>query len=135
MHIVQTVDVHWQPKQNVFPVNALLGNGEQLFQERKKNRLNKRSMDKNQVRLRKIPLGTFIDALLELYNEGLDFIDIVGTNDAIQDTIGIMFTEEYMSEEMRKTYGDATDEMLDEIEKKFSKDIDLSNDDDLNQII
>ena len=88
MHIVQTVDVHWQPKQNVFPVNALLGNGEQLFQERKKNRLNKRSMDKNQVRLRKIPLGTFIDALLELYNEGLDFIDIVGTNDAIQDKIG-----------------------------------------------
>ena len=92
-----------------------------------------------EVRIRKIPLGNFLDALLELYNEGLDYIDIIGTEDDVQDTIGLMFTEEYMSEEMKKRYlNDEADENDSKILRKLNKDrknIDLSNDDDLNQII
>ena len=88
----------------------------------------------NEVRLRKIPLGNFLDALLELYNEGLDYIDLIGTTDDVQDTIGIMFTEEYMSEEMRKRMF-TDDELSERLDKKIKKDIDLSSDDDLNQII
>ena len=96
--------------------------------------------NKNQIRLHKIPLGPFLDALLELYNEGLDYIDIVGTPDEQQDTIGIMFTQDYMSKEMKDKYGDIVDEIADtiieDIEKEEkSKKIDLSNNDDLNQII
>lgn len=96
--------------------------------------------NKNQIRLHKIPLGTFLDALLELYNEGLDYIDIVGTPDEEQDTIGIMFTKDYMSEEMKHKYKDIAEEIADEIideleNKSVSKKIDLSDNDDLNQLI
>lgn len=93
--------------------------------------------EKKQIRLHKIPLGPFLDALLELYNEGLDYIDLVGTPDDQQDTIGIMFTQEYMSKEMRDKYKEIADEVIDELEKNdvISKKIDLSNDDDLNQLI
>lgn len=92
------------------------------------------------IRLHKIPLGPFLDALLELYNEGLDYVDLVATPDEQQDTIGIMFTQEYMSQEMRDKYGDIVDEVADEIidrieKEEKSKNIDLSNDDDLNQLI
>jgi len=91
---------------------------------------------KQELRLRKIPLEAFLDALLELYNEGLDYIDLVGTPDSVQDTIGILFTKEYMSKEMREKFEDVGEEMIDDIEKEEkSKKIDLSNDDDLNQLI
>jgi len=97
-------------------------------------------MEKNQIRLHKIPLGPFLDALLELYNEGLDYVDLVGTPDEEQDTIGIMFTKDYMSKDMRDRYKELG-RMLSEIDdeditdESISKNIDLSNDDDLNQII
>jgi hypothetical protein len=97
-------------------------------------------MGKNQIRLHKIPLGPFLDALLELYNEGLDYVDLVGTPDEEQDTIGIMFTKEYMSKDMKDRYKELG-RMLREIDdeditdESISKNIDLSNDDDLNQII
>ena len=89
---------------------------------------------KNEIRLQKIPLGTFLDALLELYNEGLDFIDIVGTPDEVQDTIGIVFTKEYMSQEMRDKL-EGVDRKQNEDIDEHSKNIDLSNDEDLNQLI
>jgi hypothetical protein len=92
--------------------------------------------DKNQIRLHKIPLGPFLDALLELYNEGLDYVDLVATPDEQQDTIGIMFTQDYMSKEMRDQYGDIVDEIADDIEREEkSKKIDLSDNNDLNQLI
>lgn len=91
---------------------------------------------KQELRLRKIPLEAFLDTLLELYNEGLDYIDLVGTPDEKQDTIGILFTREYMSKEMRERFEEVGDDMVDDIEKEeISKKIDLSNDDDLNQLI
>jgi len=96
--------------------------------------------NKNQIRLHKIPLGPFLDALLELYNEGLDYVDLVATPDEQQDTIGIMFTQDYMSKEMRDQYGDIVDEIADEIindieREEKSKKIDLSDNNDLNQLI
>lgn len=93
-------------------------------------------MEKKEIRLTKIPLGTFLDALLELYNEGLDYIDIIGTPDEKQDTIGIAFSKEYMSKSMADRYSDLEAEFKSEfLENEESKDIDLSDEDDLNQII
>jgi hypothetical protein len=85
---------------------------------------------KQELRLRKIPLEQFLDALLELYNEGLDYIDLVGTPDSDQDTIGILFSRDYMCKEMREMY----DEEINNEEETIKK-IDLSNNDDLNQLI
>jgi hypothetical protein len=92
---------------------------------------------KKEVRLNKIPLGTFLDALLELYNEGLDYIDIVGVPDENQDTVGIVFTKEYMSEGMRDKYDEFERKTLTDLEEEEFKKrkIDLSKDDDLNQLI
>lgn len=56
-------------------------------------------MENNKVTLKKIPLEVFIDALENLYNMGVDFIDITGTSDKVQDTIGLSFTEDYLTQD------------------------------------
>lgn len=48
---------------------------------------------------RKIPLEALIDILKEVYEQGADFVDIVGTPDEEQDTIGIYIYPEYMNTE------------------------------------
>lgn len=83
--------------------------------------------NKDQVRLKKIPLGVFIQALMDIYNGGVDYIDIIGTPGEEQDTIGIAFTDEYMSKEEDSPKEETKDE--EEI-----KNIKLS-DEDLNQLL
>ena len=86
---------------------------------------------KEEVRLKKIPLEIFLEALEDLYNMGLEYIDIVGVHDEEQDTIGIMYTAEYMNKDLTKDVEKALDEYIKE--EEFKKDIKLS-DDDLNQL-
>ena len=81
----------------------------------------------NKVVLRKIPLEIFIDVLMDIYVQGVDFVDIIGTNDEIQDTIGVMFTKEYVSEEAKQFF--------DEDEEPKNIDVNLLDANDLNQII
>jgi hypothetical protein len=82
------------------------------------------------VRLKKIPLGIFIQALMDIYNTGVDFVDILGVPGEEQDTIGIAFCDEYLSSE------ESEEELEDNIEdlKEQIKNINLS-DDDLNQLL
>lgn len=82
----------------------------------------------NQVRLKKIPLGVFIQALMDIYNTGVDYVDLLGVPGEEQDTIGIAFCDEYLSKEEEET--EETDE---NIEEKI-KNINLS-DEDLNQLL
>jgi hypothetical protein len=56
-------------------------------------------MENNTVTIQKIPLNNFIDVLIDLYNRGVDFIDIVGTQGEDKDYMGITFSKDYMSEE------------------------------------
>jgi len=56
-------------------------------------------MENNTVTIQKIPLNNFIDVLIDLYNRGVDFIDIVGTQGKDKDYMGITFSRDYMSEE------------------------------------
>jgi hypothetical protein len=56
-------------------------------------------MENNTVTIQKIPLNNFIDVLIDLYNRGVDFIDIVGTQGEDKDYMGITFSNDYMSEE------------------------------------
>ena len=83
-------------------------------------------MKKNQVRLKKIPLEVFIQALTDVYNMGIDYVDLVGVPGEEQDTIGIAFSEEYMNTEV-------DEETFEELKEKISN-IKLS-DDDLNQLL
>lgn len=84
--------------------------------------------NKDQVRLKKIPLGVFIQALMDIYNTGVDYVDIIGVPGEEQDTIGIAFCDEYLSKEEEEA-----EEKDENIEEKI-KNINLS-DDDLNQLL
>ena len=50
------------------------------------------------VTLKKIPLKALLEVLEDAYNQGADYIDIVGVSDEIQDNIGIVIRKEYMVE-------------------------------------
>lgn len=95
-------------------------------------------MEKKEIKLRKIPLQAFLDVLIDLYNSGLDYIDIVGIPDEIQDTIGVMFSNEYMSKDARDDFyeKDTADdnETPPSNEDKPKINIKLS-DEDLNQLL
>jgi hypothetical protein len=52
-----------------------------------------------EVRFRKINLQFLIETLTHIYDAGADYVDIVGTQDDVQDTINIVVQEEYMTEE------------------------------------
>lgn len=84
-------------------------------------------MKENQVKLRKIHLDTLIKVLVELYDKGVDYVDIIGKIDDVQDSIGISFCSDYMSEDMKENF-DRIPSL--EIESKP-----LSDEDDLNQLI
>jgi len=83
-------------------------------------------MENNHVRIRKVHLQTFLDILSDLFDKGVDYVDIIGTLDDDQDSIGISFSKEYMAEEYMDNF--------DNIPTKDQIDVKLS-DDDLNQLL
>jgi hypothetical protein len=80
----------------------------------------------NEIRLKKIPLKIFLEALTDIYNRGVDFVDIIGSSGEEQDSIGIAIKEEYFSN------NDILDEEEEDREIDFPKDL---SDEDLNQLI
>ena len=60
-------------------------------------------MENKEVCIKKIPLDNFINVLMELYNKGLDYVDIQGVTDNNQDRLAISFTNEYMRPGMKET--------------------------------
>ena len=52
-----------------------------------------------EIRFRKINLQFLIETLTHIYDAGADYVDIVGMQDDVQDTINIIVQEEYMTEE------------------------------------
>lgn len=79
-----------------------------------------------EVRFRKINLQMLIETLTHIYDAGADYVDIVGTQDDVQDTINIIVQEEYMTEEPIEEEEDILDS--DDIPTKLS-------DEDINNLI
>ena len=95
---------------------------------------------KKEVILRKIALQKFIETLVDVYNSGADYVDIVGTPDENQDTIGIVVHEEYLSkDDMQIEF--ISDEEDEEEEEPFTKIDPLTgniiplSDEDINDLI
>jgi hypothetical protein len=78
------------------------------------------------MRIRKIHLQTFLDVLADLYDKGVDYIDIIGTLDEEQDFVSISFSKEYMSEEHSSNFENV--DFPEQIKTNLS-------DDDINQLI
>ena len=76
-----------------------------------------------EIVLKKIPLKILLDVLTNAWNNGADYIDIIGIPGEIQDNIGIAIHEDYY------TKGDSEEQ---EVEIDPSKPLD---DEDLNQLI
>lgn len=89
---------------------------------------------KKEIRLKKIPLEVLLEVLTEIFDMGVDYVDIVGVPDEIQDTIGIVYTKDYMSKELQDKVDEIIDDFIDDNITEKKKDVKLS-DDDLNQII
>ena len=86
-------------------------------------------MANREIRIQKIPLDRLIDTLVDLYNQGVDYIDISGVPGEEFDRMAIVFTIDYMTEEGAKTI-DKFEETLD-LQIKQPK----LTDEDLNQLI
>lgn len=73
--------------------------------------------------LRKIPLKTLIDTLIDIYNSGVDFIDIVGKNSPTnkRDVINIRIKQEYKTDDIVEYNYYENEDDIQEIEKPFSE--------------
>lgn len=85
--------------------------------------------NKEQIIVRKVHIISLMDMLAELFDRGVDFIDLKGINDANQDTIMVSFCKEYMNQEYIDNYEILTNEQF-----PAKMDTKLS-DEDLNQLI
>jgi hypothetical protein len=86
------------------------------------------------VIIRKIALQNFIEKLVSVYNSGADYVDIIGTPDENQDTIGIVVHEEYLSKDELEIefITDEDEEEEDYIEPTNDKPL---SDEDINDLI
>lgn len=90
----------------------------------------------NKIKIRKVQLGTFIDILADLYDSGVDYIDIIGTLDDKQDSIGISFCKEYMAEDHIDNFDNISVEFTKEEDNDVKIDINIKfSDDDINQLL
>jgi hypothetical protein len=88
---------------------------------------------KKEVIIRKIALQNFIEKLVSVYNSGADYVDIIGTPDENQDTIGIVVHEEYLSkDELEIEFITDEDEEEEYIEPTNDKPL---SDEDINDLI
>ncbi len=80
-----------------------------------------------EVRFRKINLQFLIETLTHIYDAGADYVDIVGTQDDVQDTINIIVQEEYMTDEPLNEEEPLIDEEDDNDEPQKLSDEDINN--------
>jgi hypothetical protein len=69
----------------------------------------------NEVRLKKIPLLVLLEALKDIYERGVDYVDIIGVPGEEQDSIGISVKSEYYATEEEDEDKPITDEDLNQL--------------------
>ena len=85
-------------------------------------------MENKEIRIQKIPLDTLIETLVSLYNQGIDYVDISGKPGTDFDSMAIVFTKDYMTEEGKKNFGEGDELDLEIGPRKLT-------DDDINKLI
>lgn len=80
------------------------------------------------VLIKKVSLDEIIDVFVDLYNKGVDYVDIVNSGDD-DGKLSVVFTKEYMCKEMRDELNEGEEPpQLDEGPRSFSSD-------DINDLI
>jgi len=80
--------------------------------------------------IKKVPLDEIIDVFMDLYNKGVDFIDLVASEK--DNRISVIFTEEYINQEAIDNFELDDD---DEIQSGEINIITKLTDEDFNQLI
>jgi hypothetical protein len=88
-------------------------------------------MKKNPV-LKKVDINELMDTMMELWTRGVDYVDIVIKPD--ENSISLMFTEEYLSDEAKEELDNAEEDEDDFHEECIEVKSKLT-DEDLNQLI
>lgn len=89
----------------------------------------------NRPIIKKIPLNELIDILSDLYNRGVDFIDILAPEEPSEDDrMTIKFTKEYMSPDAEIEEGEELDDNEEDVLDITIIPTKLS-DEDLNQLL
>lgn len=78
------------------------------------------------LRIKKVHLNSFIEILMDLYNKGVDYVDLAGSLHDNQDVVGISFCREYMDKEYVQNFDGIP--ATGNVNKNIS-------DEDLNQLI
>lgn len=81
--------------------------------------------------IKKVPLDEIIDVFMDLYNKGVDFIDLVASEK--DNRISVIFTEEYVNQEAIDNF-----ELDDDDDEIQSGEINITTkltDEDFNQLI
>jgi len=81
--------------------------------------------------IKKVPLDEIIDVFMDLYNKGVDFIDLVASEK--DNRISVIFTEEYVNQEAIDNF--ELDDDNDEIQSGEINIITKLTDEDFNQLI
>lgn len=84
----------------------------------------------NKLRIRRIHVLSLMETLSDLYHKGVDYIDIYGTIQDGQDTVGIIFSKAYMNEEYERNFDNFTS---DQTPSKL--DVRRLSDEDLDELI
>jgi len=87
---------------------------------------------KNPV-LKKVDINELMDIMSELWERGVDYVDIIIKPE--DNTISLMFTEDYLSDEAKEGLDDVEEIEDDEIEDMCIEVKSKLTDDDLNQLM
>lgn len=83
--------------------------------------------------LKKVDINELMNTMMELWNRGVDYVDIMVRPD--ENTITLLFTEEYLSDEAKDALSDIEyDEDDDQVEEQVEIKGGLT-DEDLNQLM
>ena len=89
------------------------------------------------ITIKKVHIESLMSILSDLFEKGVDFVDIYGSKGDVADVVGLSFSKEYMSKEFQSNFDDMSFSSSKEEESPDVSNfkIDINNDDDLNQLL
>jgi len=85
------------------------------------------------ILIKKISLNEIIDVFVDLYNKGVDYVDLVNTDEQ-EGKLSVIFTKEYMCKEMQES--DDFELIQDSIENvDYNEEDSKFSEDDINDLI
>lgn len=85
------------------------------------------------VLIKKVSLDEIIDVFVDLYNKGVDYVDLINTDE--EGKLSVIFTKEYMCKEMQDSeeFQRMHDSIISDIE--FNEEDSKFSEDDINDLI